>query len=122
MAVSPKNPFGAYIREKRESLRKKDRRFSLRQVAARIGVEPSYLSKVERGENAPLSEEKIKLLARELDEDQDVLLALCGKIGADVQEVIRKRPLLFARLIRDLKNAPDHAVLRILREVRDGKW
>ncbi len=34
--------------------------FSIRQVAVRIGVEPSYLSKVERGEEAPPSEEKIR--------------------------------------------------------------
>jgi len=120
--TTDKYPFGAFIREKRETLRMKDRRYSLRQVAARIGVEPSYLSKVERGENAPLSEEKILALALELEEDQDVLLALCGKIGKDVQAVIRKRPHLFAQLIRDLKNLPDHAVLRIIREVRDGKW
>lgn len=116
------NIFGKYIREKRDSLLQHDRRFSLRQVAQRIGVEPSYLSKLERGEQKSLSEEKIVTLARELGEDPDVLMALNGKISQDIQEIIRKRPQLFAQLIRDLKETPDHAVLRIVREVRDGKW
>ena len=82
----------------------------------------SFLSKVERGEAAPPSEEKILRLARELGEDQDVLLALAGKVSTDLQEVIRKRPELFAGLIRQLKDMPDHAVLRVVREVRDGEW
>ena len=117
------NALGQYIREKREVLRQNDRRYSLRQVAGHIGVEPSYLSKIERGEtSAYLTEEKVRLLADYLGEDPDVLLALSGKISLDVQEIIRKRPQLFAQLIRDLKGMPGHAILRIVREVRDGKW
>ncbi len=115
--------FGEYIREKRESLRQTDTSFSLRQVAGRIGVEPSYLSKIERGEHkAYLIEEKIRALANDLNEDPDILLALSGKISQDIQEIIRKRPLIFAQLIRELKIMPDNAVLRIVREVRDGHW
>jgi HTH-type transcriptional regulator, competence development regulator len=117
------NALGQYIREKREALRQTDRRYSLRQVAAFISVEPSYLSKIERGEtSAYLTEEKIRLLASYLNEDPDVLLALSGKISLDVQKIIRKRPQLFAQLIRDLKGMPNHSILRIVREVRDGKW
>ena len=114
--------FGTYIRTKREELLAKDRRFSVRQVAARIGVQPSYLSKVERGEQPPPSEAKIVGLARELNEDPDMLLALAGKISGDLKAIIEKRPQLFSQLIRELKNMPDHAVLRLVREVRDGKW
>jgi HTH-type transcriptional regulator, competence development regulator len=117
-----KTYFGKFIREKREKLRKDDRKYSLRQVAMRIGVEPSYLSKLERGEQIHLSEEKIILLANELNEDPDVLLALCGKVSKDIQEIIRKRPELFSQMIRQLKDLPDQAVLRIVREVRDGNW
>ncbi len=69
-----KKGFGDYTRERRELLKTKDASFSLRQVANRIGVEPSYLSKVERGEQPPPSEEKIRALARELNENADVLL------------------------------------------------
>ena len=103
-------------------MRENDRRFSLRQVARRIGVEPSYLSKIERGQVAPPSEATTVRLAKELGEDPDVLLAMAGKVSGDLQEIIRKRPVLFAELIRQLKEAPDHAILRIVREVRDGDW
>jgi hypothetical protein len=51
-----------------------------------------------------------------------VLLAMVGKVSSDLQEVIRKRPKLFAQLIRELRNQPDRAVLRVVREVRDGDW
>ena len=114
--------FGPFIRSRREELRSSDREFSVRKVAARIGVEPSYLSKIERGEQAPPSEAKIVALAEVLDEDPDVLLAMAGKVSSDLQEAIRKRPQLFAELIRQLRDAPDRAVLRIVREVRDGDW
>jgi transcriptional regulator with XRE-family HTH domain len=114
--------FGEYIRKKREGMRAGDRRFSVRQIAARAGIEPSYLSKIERAEQPPPGEETIFALARELDEDPDVLLALAGKVSMDLQSIIRKRPKLFAELIRELKNMPDKAVLRLVREVRDGNW
>ena len=114
--------FGLTIREIRERLRRDDRRFSVRQVAQRVGIEPAYLSKIERGEVAPPSEATTVRLAAELDQDPDVLLALAGKVSGDLQEIIRKRPRLFAELIRQLKEAPDDAVLRVVREVRDGDW
>jgi transcriptional regulator with XRE-family HTH domain len=116
------NMFGPYIREKREKKRATDPRFSLRRIAAAIEVQPSYLSKVERCEVAPPSEAKILRLAEELGEDGDVLLALAGKVSSDLQEVIRKRPRLFADLIRTMKDMPDHAMLKLMREVRDGNW
>lgn len=118
----PRSSFGDYIREVRESKRAGETAFSLRKLAQRVGIEPSYLSKIERGEQPPPSEATISAIARELGEDRDVLLALAGKVSSDLQAIIRKRPQLFAQLIRDLKKLPDHAVLRVVREVRDGKW
>ncbi len=114
--------FGGHIRRSRERLRQADATFSVRQVAQRIGVEPSFLSKVERDASPPPGEAKIIALAKELGEDPDVLLAMAGKVSSDLKAAIMKRPELFASLIRDLKRMPDRAVLRLVREVRDGKW
>ena len=114
--------FGQHIRSIREGLRKEDRQYSLRQVAQRIGIEPAYLSKIERGDFPPPSEATTLALAGELGEDPDVLLAMAGKVSKELQEIIRKRPKLFAELIRQLKEVPDHAILRVVREVRDGEW
>jgi hypothetical protein len=51
-----------------------------------------------------------------------VLLALAGKVSKDLLAIIRRRPKVFAQVIRELKKMPDHAVLRLVREVRDGQW
>ena len=96
--------------------------YSVRKVAGRLGIQPSYLSKVERCEVAPPSERTIVRLADDLGEDPDVLLALAGKVSADLREAIIKRPKVFADLIRQLKDAPDKALLRVVRVVRDGDW
>lgn len=114
--------FGSYIRATRERLRAGDRRYSVRQVAQRIGVEPAYLSKVERGEQSPPSEATIRRLAEDLGLDVDVLLALAGKVSAELQAIIRQRPELFAQLLRELRDLPDHAILQLVRVVRDGDW
>ena len=112
--------FGQFLRETRTQ--KGDASFSVRKLAARVGIEPSYLSKIERGEEPPPGETTIRKLAEELGEDPDVLLALGGKVPTDLLETIRARPRLFADLLRELKGMPDSAVLRLVREVRDGDW
>jgi HTH-type transcriptional regulator, competence development regulator len=114
--------FGDHVRRLREKRADKDSAFSLRQVASRCGITPAYLSRVERGEVAPPGEETLNRLAHELGEDSDVLLAMAGKISADLRSAILTRPQLFAELIRSIKSVPDHAVQRIVRDVRDGNW
>ncbi|WP_316237040.1 helix-turn-helix transcriptional regulator [Bradyrhizobium sp. SZCCHNR1015] len=114
--------FGDHIRGLREKRAGFDSAFSLRRVATRCGITPAYLSRVERDEVPPPGEETLVKLADELDEVRDVMLALAGKISSDLRAVILARPRLFAELIRALKSAPEHAVLRIVREVRDGEW
>lgn len=91
-------------------------------MAGRMGIQPTYLSKIERGEFDPPSEQTIRAIAAELGEDVDLLLAMGGKVSSDLQEIIRKRPQVFASLLRELKQAPDHAILRVVREIRDGDW
>ena len=113
---------GGYLRSVREQAREQDRAFSLRKVAQRVGIEPAYLSKIERGETPPPSEATIRRLAEELHEEPDLLLAMAGKVSRDLQDIILRRPQLFAELLRQLKDAPDHAILSVVKEVRDGEW
>ncbi len=114
--------FAAYVRDTRESLKQGDRTFSLRQVAQRVGIKPTYLSKIERGDLPPPSEATIKRLATELDIDEDVLLAMAGKVSTELQSIICQRPVLFSKIIRQLKDLPDDAVISLVREVNDGDW
>ena len=114
--------FGSHVRTVREDFRREDRAFSARQVAQRIGVEPAYLSKIERDQVAPPSEATIRRLAAELREDPDVLLAMAGKVSSDLQAIVLSRPQLFGDVLRQLRDVPDDAIVRVVREIRDGDW
>lgn len=113
---------GELLRNQREALLAHDPAYSVRQVADRLGIQASYLSKVERDIGSPPAEETLVRLAHDLGLDPDVVLAFAGKVSSDLRDVIRRRPQLFGQLIRELKDMPDHAVLRLVREVRDGDW
>jgi transcriptional regulator with XRE-family HTH domain len=114
--------FGAYIRHRRETLRADDAEYSVRKVAARIGVEPSYLSKIERDIESAPSEPRIRALASELGEDPDFLLALAGKVSHDIQAAIRKRPQLLSQLIREIDHLPDARLRLVVRQIQHGQW
>lgn len=102
--------FGMFIREKRKALLKEDPAFSQQRLSERIGIQQSYLSKIELGTATQLSEEKIIALAEALHEDPDYLLALGGKVSNDVLGIIRRRPRLFSRLVREMKNMPEDVI------------
>jgi transcriptional regulator with XRE-family HTH domain len=114
--------FGEHVRARREALGAESPGYGLRKVASRAGISPTYLSRLEHGKADPPSEEVIEALAAELDENPDVLLALAGKVSPRLVEIISKRPELFAQVIEQFADLPDHAIVRVVREVRDGEW
>jgi len=107
---------GSYLTERRKALAAKHSGYSIRSVAKRIGIHHSYLSKLERGENAPLTEERIHALARLLGEDPDLLMALSGKLSDRITGLIRSNPLLFLSGVEALEKQtmgmPDAPALR----------
>jgi transcriptional regulator with XRE-family HTH domain len=114
--------FGNYARQLREQRLEVNCRYSIRQTARRIGVEPAYLSKIERGEVSPPSEETIRRLAADLGEDADYMLALAGKVASDIREVIIRKPILFAELIRGLSNICEEELMALVGKVRNSEW
>ena len=114
--------FGELLRERRLAKAVSDASFSLRQLADRVGIEPSYLSKIERGEQPPPGEQNIRRLAGELGENPDALLALAGKVSSDLLEIIRERPTVVAELLRAVRAMPAKKVSAISRQIRDGDW
>ena len=54
--------FGAFIRREREA-----KEIGLREMAKKIGVSPTYLSKIERDEFPPPVEGKVKAIAKIID-------------------------------------------------------
>lgn len=110
------NEFGKLIRSRREELAQKHpKEFSLRAMAKRLGVEPSYLSKVERGVDFPPSEKFISNLAIEIGYDQNILLAKAGKISAEIREIICSRPYLAAVFLKNIAQFSDEALFSLLR-------
>ncbi len=120
--MSEARQFGTVIRKHRLRRASNDGAFSLRQVARRVGIEPSYLSKIERGQQQPPGEDTIRRLAADLGEDADSLLALAGKVSTDLIDIIRARPAAVAEPLRSVRHTPTKRVAEIARQVRDGNW
>ena len=51
----------------------------LREMAKKIGVSPTYLSKIERDEFPPPAEDKVRAIAKIIECDVDDLLARAGR-------------------------------------------
>jgi transcriptional regulator with XRE-family HTH domain len=114
---------GQRLRKLRGALAESSSNYSLRKVAGRVGVSPAWLSRVETGDaDYDPSAEVITALAEDLGEDPDVLLAMAGRTSNRLQQIICRRPELFAQILEELDQLPDHAIVRIVREVRDGDW
>jgi transcriptional regulator with XRE-family HTH domain len=114
--------FGETLRAKRMIQVESDPTFSLRKVAGRVGIEPSYLSKIERGEQPPPGEENIRRIAEELGENPDALLARAGKVSSDLLAIIRERPTVVAELQRAMRDLSAKRISAISRQIRDGDW
>jgi transcriptional regulator with XRE-family HTH domain len=83
MSVGKLN-FGAVIRKAREA---KD--ISLRDLARRIEVSPTFLSKVETEGWLP-KEDKLRKIAATLEINGDELVALAGRVPSDLTDIIKK--------------------------------
>jgi HTH-type transcriptional regulator, competence development regulator len=90
--------FGEALRELRQK-----KGIGLRQLAAKVGISPSYLSNVETAKFPPPSEETLSLIAQELDQHTDQMLAQAGKISSDLPKIIEKHPRQFAAILRSLR-------------------
>ena len=90
-------PFGKLIRELRVA-----KRLSQRDVAQRVDIDFTYLSKIENSRAAPPSDEVIRNLARVLEADPEELLALAAKVSQeDLRKTVAADPrvgMLFRRL------------------------
>lgn len=69
------------------------REWSLRETAGKLGISPTYLSRVENClEPSPPTEKMIRALAEVLDDDFDELMQLAGRVPEDVERLIKADP------------------------------
>src|SRR5947209_15667910 len=103
--------FGQLVRELRQA-----RRLTLRDLARRVKVNFTYLSKIENHKldfgDYP-GEGLIRKLAKVLRADEDELLLLAEKIPDDIRRRVVQRPDAFRKLAR----LDDEALDRLLEEL-----
>jgi transcriptional regulator with XRE-family HTH domain len=88
-------PLGETIRNKRVELD-----LSLRDLAKRLQLTPSYLSDIENDRRVP-AEEVIRNIAQVLELDFDLLMARAGRFGDEAIRYMKRNPsvgVLFGRL------------------------
>jgi transcriptional regulator with XRE-family HTH domain len=85
-------PLAELLRDLRET-----RGASLRAAARDLGVDPSYLSRLERGEK-PASPGVLERAARYYQVEQEELALAAGALPQDVVQILRDHPELIERL------------------------
>jgi HTH-type transcriptional regulator, competence development regulator len=110
--IAGRETFGACIRREREA-----RRLGLRQMAKKIGVSPTYLSKVERDEFTPPTEERVRAIARSIERDADELLAMAGRVSSDILDIIKRHPIELSTFLRSLS---DEDIARLSQNAQDA--
>jgi len=116
MVMAGRKSFGALVRRQREA-----KEIGLREMAKKIGVSPTYLSKIERGDFDPPAEDKVRKIAEIIGRDADELLALAGKVASDLTEIIRQRPREMADFLRTAKGLAKADIARLVREAQKAK-
>lgn len=93
--------FGQRVRRSRATIH-----LTQRDLAERLGIDFTYLSKIENDRGDPPAEAIVKKLATVLGADEEELLALAAKIPPSLR-ARASRDLRFARLLRRLPQASE---------------
>lgn len=88
--------FGAYIQRARRA-----RGRTQRDLASTLGIDFTYLSKLENGHGDAPGEDTIRGLSAELGLDAELVLALAGKVPPELRR-IAEQDLEFAMFLRRL--------------------
>lgn len=97
--------FGEFVRAAR--LKKK---LSQRKLAEFVGINFTYLSKIENNEMPAPSEEKINLIAQHLELDPDELFALAGRTSEELTGLALQMPKIL-RAAKDLSDEDKEEIL-----------
>lgn len=69
------------------------RDLSLRETATKVGVSPTYLSRIENClDPSPPTEKTLRALAGVLEDNLDELMQLAGRVPEDVEQLIKADP------------------------------
>jgi transcriptional regulator with XRE-family HTH domain len=93
--------YGTFLRSRRL-----DGQLSQRDLAKKVGVDFTYLSKVENGHLAPPSENTITLLAKALGDDPKDHLAQARKVPLKLSSIVADYPVEATILLRAIADKP----------------
>ena len=105
--------FGATIRTLRQ-----EKQISLRKFAEKVGISPTYQSKIERDEFPPPGEETVRKMARTLEQDEDTLLGLAGKVASDLPKIVQRRPGIMPLLVRTASKLSDEKLQKMIKQMQ----
>ncbi|HEV7679298.1 MAG TPA: helix-turn-helix transcriptional regulator [Candidatus Dormibacteraeota bacterium] len=88
-----------------------------RQLAQQLGIDFTYLSKLENSRGDPPGDQTIRNLAQALKADEEELFALAGKVPSELRAKAAEDPE-FAMLLRRLPNLSEDVLQRIYRAAR----
>ncbi len=117
MDEKPSLPFGKRIRQLRL-----EHDLSQRDLAARVQIDFTYLSKIENNRAAPPSDAVIRRLAAELKADPEELLALAAKVSqGELRDVVAEDSRIGV-LFRKLQsgNLTEKQIAEMLRVMGEG--
>ncbi|CAB4164954.1 HipB Predicted transcriptional regulators [uncultured Caudovirales phage] len=109
--------FGAFVRREREA-----KGMSLREMAKRIRVSPTFLSKVETEDWKP-GEEKVRKIAEVIGCDAEELMALAGRVPSELSDIIKQHPHRheLTALLRTTKGFSADAMAKLVRQAEKAK-
>ncbi|MBI4952964.1 MAG: TIGR02391 family protein [Myxococcales bacterium] len=113
-----KERLGERIRRKRA-----EHKLGLRETATKVGISPTYLSRIETmDEKTPPAEDVIRKLATLLTDDFDELMQLAGRVPEDVEKVIKGDPSMpaFLRTAKEQKLSGDD-LMKLIEAQKKGK-
>ena len=91
------NPFGTYVRTKREEVG-----MTLTEFARQLEISPAYWSRIETGRENPPKDERIKKAAPILGLSEDDLFIEASRLPPDMQEEVAE----VVRLYRSINKKP----------------
>ena len=106
--------FGQRLRELRKA-----KGLTQRELADRVGISFTYLSKIENGAMQPPRGKTITDLANALDTDADELFGLAKKVPAQFLEHINPEVIKLIRALQDRNEQPVSALMRLYQRVAE---
>lgn len=93
-----------------------EKEISQRKLAELVGIDFTYISKIESGTMDPPAEEKIIKMAEVLGEDPDIMLVTAKKVPKDLQKIIteNKEIPVFLRRASNLSSNQWEEIRRII--------